>query len=159
MISTEEQYDRRKLTRILWQLSSRLRSSGITADCQVISHARVPIVKVDTIRGLGESSDALLSYILAEVLLASLKFDLNINSDNGLKAVPVIKQYIDDMPALRPLVLAIKAFLSTRGLNSAATGGLSSYATICSTIGFLKVNSSTAISSLISYSSPLAQPL
>lgn len=30
-------------------------------------------------------------------------------------------------PALRPLALVLKAFLKQRGLNEAATGGLSSY--------------------------------
>ena len=43
------------------------------------------------------------------------------------------------MPALQPLILVIKGFLSQRGLNNAAESGLSSYALICMCISFLQV--------------------
>lgn len=56
-----------------------------------------------------------------------------------MKAIPVIKRYLDEMPALRHLVLVIKVFLAHKGLNSAANGGLGSYATICLAIHLLQV--------------------
>ncbi|PSR72028.1 hypothetical protein PHLCEN_2v12094 [Hermanssonia centrifuga] len=64
----------------------------------------------------------------------------SINSNDGVKAIPVIKRYLDEMPALRHLVLVIKAFLAHKGLNSAASGGLGGYATICLAIHLLQVN-------------------
>ncbi len=69
----------------------------------------------------------------------SLKLNICINSDEGVKAIPVIKHYLDEMPALRYLVLVIKAFLSQKGLDLASSGGLGSYATMCLVIHFLQV--------------------
>lgn len=68
-----------------------------------------------------------------------MKFDVNINSNDGSTAIPLIKQYMDSMPALRPLILLVKTFLARRGLNSAATGGLGSYAATLLIISFLQV--------------------
>jgi non-canonical poly(A) RNA polymerase PAPD5/7 len=69
------------------------------------------------------------------------KVDLNINTDDGVKVIDVVKDYLDQMPALRPLVMVLKGFLIQRGLNSPATSGLGSYSLICMVISFLKVNS------------------
>ena len=44
------------------------------------------------------------------------------------------------MPALRHLVLCLKALLSRHGLNAASGGGLSSYGLICLVINFLQLN-------------------
>lgn len=56
-----------------------------------------------------------------------------------MKAIPVIKSYLLTMPALRPLILAVKAFLSQRALNSASSGSLSSYSVINMCISYLQV--------------------
>jgi non-canonical poly(A) RNA polymerase PAPD5/7 len=54
-------------------------------------------------------------------------------------AVDVINGHLSRMPALRPLVLIVKAFLAQKDLNCAAKSGLSSYALICMAISFLQV--------------------
>ena len=74
-----------------------------------------------------------------------MKFDININSDDGYSMIPVIKTYLDTMPALRPLLLLVKAFLARKGLNSAATGGLGSYATTLLIISFLQVSQKSCV--------------
>ena len=74
-----------------------------------------------------------------------MKFDICINSDSGLTAIPLIKQYLDTMPALRPLIMTVKAFLAARGLNSAATGGLGSYSVTLLAISFLQVRTQSVI--------------
>ena len=51
----------------------------------------------------------------------------------------MIKHYLDTMPALRPLIMVLKAFLTARSLNSAALGGLGSYALSLIAISFLQV--------------------
>lgn len=69
----------------------------------------------------------------------SLKFDVSIDGEDGLEVIPIIKRYIEELPALRPLVLSIKTYLSIKELSSAANGGLSSYSVICLVISFLQV--------------------
>ena len=64
---------------------------------------------------------------------------ISVGDDAGRKAIPLIKSYLEEMPALRALILCIKMFLSPRGLNNAAQGTLSSYAITLMTISFLQV--------------------
>lgn len=141
VIDTSEVYDRRFLVRSLFQLATMLRNAGVTSACDVISHARVPIIKVEVTPALGAFSECYPTYLFSVEFnpTGSLDFDISVNATDGLKAVPVIKGYLDELPALRPLVLVVKTFLSEKGLQSAASGGLSSYAIICIVIGFLKV--------------------
>lgn len=68
--------------------------------------------------------------------------DVNINTEDGLRAIDAIKEYMDKMPALKPIVLLVKALLAPRSLNSAATLGLGSYTLVCMVISFLQVRSS-----------------
>ena len=57
--------------------------------------------------------------------------------------LPVIKGYVAQLPALRPLVLVLKAYMAVQNLNSPAFGGLGSYALIFMIITFLKVRKLT----------------
>jgi hypothetical protein len=65
--------------------------------------------------------------------------DVNINTEDGVKAIDPVKEYLDQMPALRPLVLVLKELLVQRSFNSPATSGLGSYTLICMVISFLQV--------------------
>ncbi|KAI0937395.1 hypothetical protein AcV5_005312 [Taiwanofungus camphoratus] len=109
--------------RSLFQLSAVLKSSLMTRSVQVVHRARVPVISFETIPELG-----------------SFKIDISINSMDGVKAVPIIVDYLNKMPALRYLVLVIKSYLSRLRLNSASNGGLSSYSLICLVISFLQQN-------------------
>jgi non-canonical poly(A) RNA polymerase PAPD5/7 len=72
-------------------------------------------------------------------LAGSFNVDIGINNTDGPQAIAVVNEYLSKMPALRPLILTVKAFLSQRNLNSAAHSGLGSYAVICMCISFLQV--------------------
>lgn len=61
------------------------------------------------------------------------------NADIGVKAVETVQKYLNDMPALRPLVLVLKRMLGQCNLDSAATAGLSTYSLVCMVISFLQV--------------------
>lgn len=80
------------------------------------------------------------SECLLNHLTGSFKMDISINAIDGPRLTPIVRDHLKAMPTLRYLVLALKAFLSARGLNSAATGGLSSYGIICLVISFLQHN-------------------
>ncbi|DBA02431.1 TPA: hypothetical protein N0F65_008645 [Lagenidium giganteum] len=57
---------------------------------------------------------------------------------SGLSARDVIYSYQAQMPALRPLVLLLKAHAQSQGLNCSYTGGMSSYALVLLAIRFLQ---------------------
>lgn len=65
--------------------------------------------------------------------------DISINQSNGISAGKIVNSYISALPALKPLVLVIKAFLNQRGMNEVYSGGLGSYSVICLVISFLQV--------------------
>lgn len=69
-----------------------------------------------------------------------MKIDISFNATDGVKAVPILRDYFDRLPALRFLVLTIKSLLSRHELNSASNSGLSSYGVILLAINFLQVS-------------------
>ncbi|KAJ7054681.1 Nucleotidyltransferase, partial [Mycena amicta] len=100
--------------RALSLISLTLKTARLSTDVVFNARARVPIVKFKTLPEFG-----------------SLNVDIGVNNTDGLRAVDMVKGYMSTMPALRPLVLVVKAFLAQRGLNNPAHGGLGSYAVIC----------------------------
>lgn len=121
-IRTTQVYGDYHRTKCLFQLSRILRDSSFSDKPFVVANAKVPILTFETRPPLGQ-----------------MKFDININADDGCSMIPLIKTYLDTMPALRPLLLLVKAFLARRGLNSAAASGLGSYASTLLIISFLQL--------------------
>lgn len=103
----------------LYQLSAALRSSGIGNQIEVISKARVPIVKFkDTKYGI--------------------PIDISFERLNGLEAVKTINRWLEVYPSVRELALVIKRYLAKRRLNEVHTGGLGGFAIICLIVSFLR---------------------
>ena len=98
-----------------------MRNAQITDTVVVIAKARVPIIKFVTRHG-------------------RFNVDISLNQTNGVAAGKIINQYLDLLPAARPLIMVVKAFLSQRSLNEVFTGGLGSYSVICMVISFLQVS-------------------
>ena len=67
--------------------------------------------------------------------------DISINQTTGLSAVALINRHLQHFPALRPLIVIVKLFLNSRGLNEVFKGGLGSYSIICMVISFIQVYS------------------
>ncbi|DAZ94204.1 TPA: hypothetical protein N0F65_000431 [Lagenidium giganteum] len=65
------------------------------------------------------------------VLLDSdLRMDIsieNVHTRLGIEASHVVRDYVDAIPTLYPMIIVLKQFLREKGLNIAFTGGLSSY--------------------------------
>lgn len=109
-------------------------------DAFVVTGAQVPILTFTTVDSIGVLETAVLGTDFSHrSALGSLKFDISINSDDGLRAIPIIKEYVATLPVLRPLILVLKAYLASQKLNSAATGGLGSFALMCTVISFIQV--------------------
>ncbi|KZV62021.1 Nucleotidyltransferase [Peniophora sp. CONT] len=106
----------------LFQLRSALTRDGIAAQAFVVTRARHLVMNIE-----GPTH-------------CPYKADISINSLDGVDAVALINDYAVRMPALRPLVMVLKGLLGLHKLGSAASSGLSSYATISMVINFLQVN-------------------
>jgi non-canonical poly(A) RNA polymerase PAPD5/7 len=106
---------------VLRALANTMKRAGITNNVSIIAKAKVPIIKFVTIHG-------------------RFSVDISINQVNGITAGRMINQLIGEFPALRALVLIIKAFLSQRGMNEVFTGGLGSYSIVCLAVSFLQMH-------------------
>ncbi|KAG0054637.1 hypothetical protein BGZ83_010765 [Gryganskiella cystojenkinii] len=105
----------------LYKLSSHLRERGVAEDMTVIAKARVPIVKCrETISGL--------------------PIDISFNITNGIDSARIVNQYMEEVPALRPMTLLIKHFLMIKGYNEVFNGGIGSYTTMIMILSFLQMH-------------------
>ncbi|KAM6498859.1 Nucleotidyltransferase [Amanita muscaria] len=125
VVSTKEIWTEIDMKLVMSQLAILLKVVELTKHVVKIPSARVPILKFTALSEYG-----------------SFGVDISINNTTGLQAVNVVNDYLSKMPALRPLVLAVKALLAKYGLNNPSTGGLGSYAVICMCIFFIKTNPS-----------------
>ncbi|EIW60204.1 uncharacterized protein TRAVEDRAFT_164816 [Trametes versicolor FP-101664 SS1] len=106
---------------VLHSLANIVKRAGITDRVTIIAKAKVPIIKFVTTHG-------------------RFSVDISINQGNGVTAGKMVKQFLEELPALRSLVLIIKSFLSQRSMNEVFTGGLGSYSIVCLAISFLQMH-------------------
>lgn len=88
-------------------LANTLRSMLPIAKLLIIRHARIPILRIDTVHGVS--------------------IDISFCNDSGPEAAEFIKVFADQFVVLRPLVWILKRFLKGRKLQDVKDGGLSSY--------------------------------
>jgi non-canonical poly(A) RNA polymerase PAPD5/7 len=104
-------------------LASALARQGLATNFQVISKARVPIVKFREIQ-------------------SGYNFDVSFDIANGPEAASTIRSLMDRFSAMRPLTLVLKVFLQQRELNEVYSGGLGSYALSVMIASFLQAHPS-----------------
>lgn len=104
----------------LYQLAQAVRNVKDFARRVNVIKARVSLVKIVAREG-------------------GVQCDISFNQQNGPRNVPVIKKYLADYPALRPLLLVVKCFLQQRSLNEVFTGGLGSYAVLLLLVSHLQM--------------------
>lgn len=102
----------------LYQLANHLSNGGLAIDVEVISKARVPIIK----------------FIEPE---SKIHIDISFERTNGVDAAKLIRSWLNSTPGLRELVLIVKQFLHARKLNNVHTGGLGGFSIICLVFSFL----------------------
>lgn len=105
----------------LYSLASFLKRQKLATQVEVISKARVPIIK----------------FVEPE---SQIHIDVSFERTNGLEAAKVIRGWLEHTPGLRELVLIVKQFLSARRLNSVHTGGLGGFSIICLVYSFLQLH-------------------
>lgn len=105
----------------LYQLSSFLRQHKMAKDIEVISGAKVPIIK----------------FIEPN---SNIHIDISFERTNGLVAARRIRKWLASTIGLRELVMVVKQFLRSRKLNNVHVGGLGGYSTIILCYHFLKLH-------------------
>ncbi|SCU80773.1 LAFA_0C01068g1_1 [Lachancea sp. 'fantastica'] len=105
----------------LYSLASFLKRRKLATQVEVISKARVPIIK----------------FVEPE---SQIHIDISFERINGLEAAKTIRGWLKQTPGLRELVLIVKQFLTARRLNSVHTGGLGGFSVICLVYAFLQLH-------------------
>jgi DNA polymerase sigma len=92
---------------------------------KIIRNTAVPVLKFKTVAMEGQSC-------------VSLDISFESQGHRGLESNKLVSSLMQKYSPLRPLVLVLKAFLTTRYLCEAFTGGISSYALLLITTRFLQ---------------------
>ncbi len=103
------------------RIADILRGTSMVLDeVRVFASAKVPILKFISRHG-------------------KFSVDVTVNASNGVAAAAIIKDFVRDIPAVKPLSLIVKYFLRSKDANEVYKGGLSSYLVVCMVIFFLQV--------------------
>jgi DNA polymerase sigma len=108
----------------LWELKDALLKSNIYSSIEVITGARVPIIKL---------TDA----------FTRLNVDISFNIAGGVEAAKLVKKFLKDSQCghgIKALMLILKQFLAERRLNEVFLGGLGSYGLLIMITSFLKMH-------------------
>jgi non-canonical poly(A) RNA polymerase PAPD5/7 len=107
-------------------LANALTRRNLAKNMQVISKARVPIIKFEETE-------------------SGYSFDISFDVANGPEAASNVRALMDSLPPMRPLVTVIKVFLQQRELNEVYSGGLGSYAVLVMVASFLQMHPSRLV--------------
>lgn len=106
-------------TNAIFKLSKALKSRDMVRSIETISTARVPIIKM---------------YLKDSPSQVDISFD----QPGGIETGRMIRKLIQEMPALRPLVLTVKYFLAQRDINETYRGGIGSHLCLCMIVSMLQ---------------------
>lgn len=104
-------------------LSNKLGNTGIATKIQVVANAKVPIIKFVEVQ-------------------SNINFDISFDVANGPIAAGFVRDLMDTLPPMKPLVLVLKIFLQQRSFNEVYQGGIGSYALFVMVAAFLLLHPS-----------------
>ena len=102
---------------MLRKIEKALRREKIVWKANVISTAKVPIIKMNAGR---------------------YAVDLTVGASNGLSAVQWIKDQVRDFAAMQPIILVLKKLLKVHHLDDASTGGCGGYLLVSLVVSHLR---------------------
>ena len=112
--------DRHLSMQFFSKLAKHLQQSGFASSVEVVSRTRVPVLKFkDTLFGF--------------------KFDVSLDNYHGIQQTAYMGKRTKQLPQLRPLFVALKAFLVQNNLASARDGGINSLVLTSMVASFLEV--------------------
>ena len=102
-------------------LAEAIAEAEAPKELQVISSAQVPVIKmVDR--------------------LSDLKLDISLDQLTGLSNTNVVATFVQELPLLKPLVLAIKYYLKQESMNETFAGGMGSYIMVLLVVSLLQMH-------------------
>eukprot|EP00181_Compsopogon_caeruleus_P003127 CAMPEP_0184680816 /NCGR_PEP_ID=MMETSP0312-20130426/3730_1 /TAXON_ID=31354 /ORGANISM="Compsopogon coeruleus, Strain SAG 36.94" /LENGTH=995 /DNA_ID=CAMNT_0027131197 /DNA_START=51 /DNA_END=3041 /DNA_ORIENTATION=- len=107
-------------TEHLHAVADAMRDAGFVKKIQLIERTKVPLVKI----------------VDKET---TIQCDISFGRANGPNNVPLIKEYTQNFPGLRALLLVAKCFLHQRNLNEVYRGGVGSYALLLLIVSHLQM--------------------
>ena len=113
---THEAHD---LISMIHALGGSLEKDGGFGHIEKITRARVPLIKFRD-------------------LATGVSIDASFNSANGPRNTEIVKRFIQEYPASRPLTLVVKHFLYHNCLNEPYYGGLGAYGLFLMVVSFLQ---------------------
>ena len=119
------------MVKCLRKLAKALTQKGHIRGLEILSNAKVPIIKTSLV-GLGSPGGG------SSLAYPPLAADISIGVANGAAAVAMVRRAVIDLPPLRPLCLALKSLLRENSLNEVYQGGLSSYSLVNMVIAHLQ---------------------
>ncbi|CAE7289832.1 cid14 [Symbiodinium natans] len=123
-----------RATTAMKKLAELLLEREEVSKIEIIQSAKVPVMKVQH-RNTG------------------LMADIVVNRTDGLDTAQFINEQMRLFPALSPLVLFLKLFLSQRNLHETFMGGMGSYVLVCVVLSFLQHHKSAQSAHLHSVTS------
>ncbi|KAF8329105.1 uncharacterized protein EI90DRAFT_2924578 [Cantharellus anzutake] len=104
------------------RIADILRSTDMAlGEVRIFASAKIPILKFVSRHG-------------------KFSIDISVNVSNGVAAASIIRDFIRDIPGVKPLSLIVKCFLRSRDANEVYRGGLSSYLVVCMVIYFFQTH-------------------
>lgn len=112
-------HNTRDIISMIHILGSSLEKDGSFGHIEKITRARVPLIKFRD-------------------LATGVSIDASFNSSNGPRNTEIVKRFIQEYPASRPLTIVIKHFLYHNCLNEPYYGGLGAYGLFLMVVSFLQ---------------------
>ena len=101
------------------RLAKHFRSNNMVEYMEVLSKARIPIIKL-------------------RLNNSPYTADISFDQESGPRTGILIREIMSNVPAVRPLVILIKYFLSQRDLNETYRGGMGSHCCLMTVISMLQ---------------------
>lgn len=103
----------------MYRFARRLEAARVGRSIEVVSHARVPIIK----------------YVDSRTDIA---IDISFEQPSGLVNAQTVRKWIAEEPALKMMVMVVRQFLRVHNLHEVVRGGLGGFSTICLVHSFLR---------------------
>lgn len=104
----------------LFALADLIRERSLASYCEVISNAKVPIVKLDHAS-------------------TGISVDICCNNSSGLETGKLMRSFARKFAPMRPLTMVLKVFLAQRRLNDTYSGGVGSFLLCGMIVSFLQM--------------------
>ena len=114
-------------TELLYYIFQKLKNKSWIKQQSFVENLSVKILRIS----LSEQNSNMSNDMYIDISIENEKH-------NGLKCVNLVKSYLKEYPALKPITIALKAILHSANLHNSSKGGLSSYGLILMVVSYIQ---------------------